>query len=108
SPPVKWPCFYGIDFATRAELIANSLTPEQVGAALGADSLGYISIEGLIEATTIPESRLCTACFSGRYPIHPGKIHSPTAVTAPPMGAPADGLATMTYGGGGEGALKHP
>src|SRR5699024_11378383 len=64
-----WPCFYGIDFATRAELVANSLTVDQVGASLGADSLGYISIEGMIEATTLPESRLCTACFSGDYPI---------------------------------------
>lgn len=69
SPPVKWPCFYGIDFATRAELIANSLTAEQIRDMLGADSLGYISLEGMIEATGLPRGNLCTACFSGEYPI---------------------------------------
>ncbi len=45
SPPVKWPCFYGIDFASRAELIANGLSVDDIGASLGADSLGYISME---------------------------------------------------------------
>ena len=51
SPPVKWPCFYGIDFATRAELIANGRTVDEIRSSIGADSLGYISLEGLIEAT---------------------------------------------------------
>jgi amidophosphoribosyltransferase len=69
SPPVAWPCFYGIDFATRAELIAGSLTVDEIRASLGADSLGYISIEGLTQATTIPSERLCRACFDGEYPI---------------------------------------
>ncbi|MFC7407165.1 amidophosphoribosyltransferase [Georgenia alba] len=69
SPPVKWPCFYGIDFATRAELIANGLSIEEIRDNIGADSLGYISVEGMVEATTLPESRLCTACFTGRYPV---------------------------------------
>ncbi|MBG0826541.1 amidophosphoribosyltransferase [Planomonospora sp. ID67723] len=69
SPPVAWPCFYGIDFATRAELIAGSLSVEEIRDSLGADSLGYISQEGLVEATTIPSERLCRACFDGEYPI---------------------------------------
>ncbi len=69
SPPVKWPCFYGIDFATRAELIANGLSTDEIAASLGADSLGYISIEGMVEATTIPAERLCRACFDGVYPV---------------------------------------
>ncbi|WP_433351106.1 amidophosphoribosyltransferase [Microtetraspora malaysiensis] len=69
SPPVAWPCFYGIDFATRAELIAGSLSVEEIRASLGADSLGYISLEGLTRATTIPADRLCRACFTGEYPI---------------------------------------
>jgi amidophosphoribosyltransferase len=69
SPPVSWPCFYGIDFATRAELIAGQLTPEEICASIGADSLGYVSLAGLIEATTIPASRLCRACFDGQYPV---------------------------------------
>ncbi|MEO3863395.1 amidophosphoribosyltransferase [Acrocarpospora sp. B8E8] len=69
SPPVSWPCFYGIDFATRAELIAGSLTVEEICQSLGADSLGYISLDGLTRATTIPAGRLCRACFDGDYPI---------------------------------------
>lgn len=68
SPPVKWPCFYGIDFATRAELIANGLEIDDIRRSIGADSLGYVSLEGLIEATTISENNLCHACFTGVYP----------------------------------------
>jgi amidophosphoribosyltransferase len=69
SPPVRWPCFYGIDFASRAELVANGLDNEGIRRSVQADSLGYISSEGLIAATEQPRSRLCTACFSGEYPI---------------------------------------
>jgi amidophosphoribosyltransferase len=69
SPPVKWPCYYGIDFASRAELIAAGLEVEEIRRSIGADSLGYVSMEGMIEATTIAAEKLCTACFSGQYPI---------------------------------------
>jgi len=69
SPPVKWPCFYGIDFASRAELIANGLDVEGVRRSIGADSLGYVSLDGLVAATEQPRSRLCRACFDGNYPI---------------------------------------
>ncbi|MBB1512315.1 MULTISPECIES: amidophosphoribosyltransferase [unclassified Tessaracoccus] len=69
SPPVKWPCFYGIDFASRAELIAPGLTVEEIRRSLGADSLGYISLEGLTEATHVPADNLCRACFDGNYPV---------------------------------------
>jgi amidophosphoribosyltransferase len=69
SPPVKWPCFYGIDFASRAELLANGLELEGIRASIGADSLGYVSLEGLIAATEQPKTRLCSACFDGKYPI---------------------------------------
>jgi amidophosphoribosyltransferase len=69
SPPVRWPCFYGIDFASSAELIATGAEVEDVRRAIGADSLGYVSLEGLIAASGQPASRLCTACFDGRYPI---------------------------------------
>ena len=69
SPPIKWPCFYGIDFASRAELIANGIGIADVCASLGADSLGYISEDGMIEATEQPREKLCTACFTGQYPI---------------------------------------
>lgn len=77
SPPVKWPCFYGIDFATPAELIANAPGTqtqdgeilEAVRQAIGADTLGYISQQAMITATEQPASRLCCACFDGKYPI---------------------------------------
>ena len=69
SPPVKWPCYYGIDFATKAELIANGLEVEEIRRSIGADSLGYVSLDGLIAATQVPSERLCSACFTGEYPI---------------------------------------
>ncbi|MGA8255204.1 MAG: amidophosphoribosyltransferase [Nocardioides sp.] len=69
SPPVKWPCFYGIDFATRAELIANGLTPDEIAASVGADTLGYISLEGMTQSTGQSTDRLCQACFTGEYPV---------------------------------------
>lgn len=71
SPPVKWPCFYGIDFASRAELIANGLDVEEVCRSIGADTLGYLSMQGMIAATTIPASQLCSACFTGQYRVPP-------------------------------------
>jgi len=69
SPPVKWPCFYGIDFASRAELIANGLSVNEISASLGADSLGFISQDGMMAATEQPTRNMCTACFTGNYPI---------------------------------------
>ena len=69
APPVEWPCFYGIDFATREELIAPGMTVEQIGEAIGADSLGHISLDGLIKATHVEKSNLCRACFDGKYPV---------------------------------------
>ncbi|MCB1302345.1 MAG: amidophosphoribosyltransferase, partial [Tetrasphaera sp.] len=69
SPPVRWPCFYGIDFATRAELIATGLEVEEVCRSIGADSLGYISEAGMIAATSQAPAQLCTACFTGSYPV---------------------------------------
>ncbi|MDP9239886.1 MAG: amidophosphoribosyltransferase [Actinomycetota bacterium] len=69
SPPMKWPCFYGIDFASRAELIAAGLGVEEIRASIGADSLGYVSLEGLVAASRQPAESLCRACFDGVYPI---------------------------------------
>ena len=71
SPPVMWPCFYGIDFATRAELIATGMSVEEIRESIGADTLGYLSVDGMVEATGQPRSELCTACFTGDYPITP-------------------------------------
>jgi amidophosphoribosyltransferase len=69
SPPVKWPCFYGIDFASKAELLANGLDNEGIRASIGADTLGYVSLDGVIAASEQPRTRLCRACFDGEYPI---------------------------------------
>ncbi len=69
SPPVKWPCFYGIDFASRAELIATGLNTEEICRSIGADSLGYVSLDGLVAATTLDKDNLCRACFDGVYPV---------------------------------------
>ncbi len=69
SPPVSWPCFYGIDFATRAELIAGHESVAEICDSIGADSLGYISLDGLVAATTLAADRLCRACFDGIYPV---------------------------------------
>ena len=71
SPPVRWPCFYGIDFATRAELIASGLSVAEVARSIGADSLGYVSLEGLVAATDRSADSLCRACFDGIYPVEP-------------------------------------
>ena len=69
SPPVQWPCFYGIDFATRAELIANGLTIDEIRQSIGADSLSFISLDALVESTNVAKDRLCRACFDGVYPV---------------------------------------
>lgn len=69
SPPVKWPCFYGIDFASRAELIANGLSVDEICRSIGADSLSYVELDELVEATGVPKDNLCRACFDGIYPV---------------------------------------
>jgi amidophosphoribosyltransferase len=69
SPPIKHPCYYGIDMASRAELIGADLAVEEIRDFIGCDSLHYISLQGLIASTPNQRERLCTACFSGEYPI---------------------------------------
>lgn len=69
SPPVQWPCFFGIDFATRAELIAPGLSTDEICRSIGADSLAYISLEGLVASTGRSMKTLCRACFDGIYPV---------------------------------------
>ena len=68
-PPIQWPCFYGIDMPTRQELIAADLTIEQISAYVGADSLGYLSLDGMVEAAGGEKTSFCRACFDGEYPI---------------------------------------
>lgn len=69
SPPIRYPCFYGIDMAKQKELIASGLSVEEVGQHIGADSLGYLSIQGLVRAIGLKRDKFCLACFDGRYPI---------------------------------------
>ncbi|MGH2698708.1 MAG: amidophosphoribosyltransferase [Actinomycetota bacterium] len=69
SPPVKWPCFYGIDMPNQDELIGSQLSVEGVREHIAADSLAYLSLEGMVAATELPSDSFCTACFSSRYPI---------------------------------------
>jgi amidophosphoribosyltransferase len=64
-----WPCFYGIDMSTRQELVAADLSVEQIRAYIGADSLGYLSLDGMVAATAGPRDAFCRACFDGKYPI---------------------------------------
>jgi len=68
-PPIRWPCHYGIDFATRSELIAANKSVEEVGDFLGVDSLGYLSIDGMLRCMNGHGDSYCTACFDGNYPV---------------------------------------
>ena len=68
SPPNKFPCFYGVDTPTRSELIASQHTTEEIRKYIRADSLGYVSIEGMLNAVEKPKD-FCTACFDGKYRI---------------------------------------
>jgi len=69
APPIRYPCFLGVDLATRWELIAAQKTIPEIGDFIGADSLGYLSIDGLIKAIDLPKDIFCLACFTGDYPI---------------------------------------
>jgi amidophosphoribosyltransferase len=79
SPPVRWPCFYGIDLPTRAELVASDLLTDEVASYIGADSLGYLSLEALTQAAAGGSQGLCAACFTGDYQIsreNPGGVQT--------------------------------
>jgi len=69
APPIRYPCFFGVDMATRWELIAAQKTIPEIRDFIGADSLGYLSIDGLIKAVALPKDIFCLACFTGNYPI---------------------------------------
>jgi amidophosphoribosyltransferase len=69
APPIRYPCFFGVDMATRHELIAAQKTIPEIRDFIGTDSLGYLSIDGLIKAVNLPKDTFCLACFTGDYPI---------------------------------------
>jgi len=68
-PPIRYPCFYGIDFPSRDELIANGKTVEEIRDYLEIDSLQYLTLDGMLSCLKFPPDHYCTACWSGQYPI---------------------------------------
>lgn len=68
SPPYRWPCYYGLDTGTRSQLIAANLSVSEIGEYVGADSLAYLTLDGLKEATGAPHAGFCDACLTGTYP----------------------------------------
>jgi amidophosphoribosyltransferase len=69
SPPIRWPCYYGIDMSTREELVAAGMTTDEIRDFIGADTLSYLSLPALVGATGAPADTFCRACFDGEYPI---------------------------------------
>ncbi len=69
APPIRYPCYFGVDMATRRELIAAQKSIPEICKFIGADTLGYLSIDGLIKAVDLPRDIFCLACFTGDYPI---------------------------------------
>jgi len=92
APPIQYPCFFGVDMATRRELIAAQKTIPQIRDFIGADTLGYLSIDGLIKAVALPRDIFCLACFTGEYPV--------------PVQLEMDKLALETAATGGHASLK--
>ena len=84
SPPIRFPCYYGMDFPTREELIASEHSIEEVRKFIDVESLGYLSFEGLLSAVPAENGGFCTACFDGSYPIVPedeiSKYHLETPI----------------------------
>jgi len=83
-PPTAFPCFYGIDFPTSEELIAGTHSVNEIRKFLGADSLGYLSLEGLLSPFD-NQNDFCTACFSGQYPVDPKDVKGKRALETPAL-----------------------
>lgn len=84
APPIKFPCFYGIDMASRGELAAARWTLDEIKEHLGATSLGYLSIPGVVKAAQADKNGFCLACFDGKYPIPVPENLSKLAFEDPP------------------------
>lgn len=108
APPVRFPCFYGIDFASRTELIANAGDVEAVRQFIGADTLAYVSLESLVAASDQPRSRLCTACFTGEYPIPIPEQVGKHVLEGIARGVAGDALPQHAAGYGAQEALTRP
>ena len=72
APPIRYPCHYGVDMSTSEEMIAHDRTVEEIAAEIGADSLAYLSLDGVYEAVGTPREVHCDACFTGEYPLRSG------------------------------------
>jgi amidophosphoribosyltransferase len=80
-PPTRYACYYGIDFPTDSQLIASGHSVEEVRDYIGLDSLTYLSVEGLVEATGLSRDHFCLACYTGEYIIEPDKNFSKDALS---------------------------
>jgi amidophosphoribosyltransferase len=69
APPIRFPCHYGVDMSSREEMVAHERTVDEIAEHLGADSLAYLSLDGVYEAIGTPAEDHCDACFTGRYPL---------------------------------------
>lgn len=69
APPMAWPCYLGVDLARREDLIAARMSVPEIGRFIGADSIGYLSLDGLLRAVDTPAAGFCTGCLTGRYPV---------------------------------------
>jgi amidophosphoribosyltransferase len=69
APPMMWPCYLGVDLAKRDELIAARMSVPEIGRFIGADSIGYLSLDGLLQAINAPGAGFCTGCLTGHYPV---------------------------------------
>ncbi|MCH8978242.1 MAG: amidophosphoribosyltransferase [Armatimonadetes bacterium] len=99
APPIKYPCFYGIDMASRGELAAAKWSIDEIREHLGASSLGYLSLHGVVKAVGRERSEFCLACFDGKYPIPVPEAMSKLAFEDPPevgqMGIVSRGQLTL-------------
>jgi amidophosphoribosyltransferase len=93
SPPIRHPCHYGIDMSTHEEMVAHGRSVEEIARELGADSLAYLSMDGVYEAIGASRERHCDACFTGDYPLGDdgegdGKFALEEVATVPVAAAP--------------------
>ncbi|MDI3340363.1 MAG: amidophosphoribosyltransferase [Sphaerobacter sp.] len=95
APPIMWPCYLGVDMARRDELIAARMSVDEIGRTIGADSIGYLSLEGLLRAIALPRSRFCTACLTGEYPV-PIQMELERLALTPRVAAAASPASTLT------------
>ncbi|MDE2127677.1 MAG: amidophosphoribosyltransferase [Armatimonadetes bacterium] len=91
APPVRFPCYYGIDMANQDELIAARNTVEEIRQAIGATSLGYLSLQGAVDAVGLNRDKFCRACFDGKYPLAiPQDIKLSKMMLTPPPASDED------------------